>query len=37
MYCFSLSVSIDNLNIDVEFSLFVFPRFDNEVDALKIL
>ena len=26
MYCFSLSVSIDNLNIDVNFSLFVSPQ-----------
>ena len=37
MYCFSLSVSIDNLNIDVKFSLFVSPRFDNEVQASKII
>ena len=37
MYCFSLSVSIDNLNIDVNFSLFVSPRFENEVQASKII
>ena len=34
---FSLSVSIDKSNFNVEFSLFVFPRYDYAVKPAKFV